>query len=177
MRAALQLGAEFDFATKDEVDTVVGEGVDRILKRIPSRDRGIRKRPIDSKSFAALVGTWVLDLGSPAAGCIWWLLEVVVTGADDRTPVTGAVASLYCGPPALQQANGTIINQPSLGQLIRPAVALPALHAFSGEQFPIHDGENLTAIVYSPTNALTTISAVATVMELNASAVTLNLLR
>jgi hypothetical protein len=121
-------------------------------------------------------GTFVLNFGEPAPGTLWWLIEVVVTGATDREAPVGAVTSLYTGPPARQVAN-TIQDAPMLGQLVRPAVALPAVFSFQEKTMPVKDGEELFAIVYSPTTAVTVLSAVATVMQIDARAVSINFLQ
>jgi hypothetical protein len=173
------LNAEADIASGDEVRDAIGAARDSILSRFPSKDRGNRLRPIASGNLAnaagvGQTGTVVLDLGSPAPGCVWGILEVIVTGATDREAPTGAVSALYAGAPARQQSATTIVDSPPLGTLVRPAIALPSVHAFSGEAWWVKDTENLFVIVYSLTTAITVVSAVATVDELNASAVTLD---
>lgn len=179
------LGAEADIATGDEVRAAVNDGTEAIggmLKRGFNKDVGQRLRPIASQSVAAangtgVTGTFVLDMGSPSPGCVWALSEVIVTGATDREAPAGAVASLWIGNPPYQVSPTTILGTPPLGNLVRPAVALPAVFLLAGEDWPVHDGDNLFAIVYSLTTAVTVVSAVATVKQVNASALSIDMLR
>lgn len=174
MHIAFQLGAEADIASPGEVQASVDAGVGRILERLPSPDRGARMRPATSVNLAVpATGTFVLNLGEPSPGCLWWLWEVVVTAADDRTALVGGVAALYCGIPALQSGLAAIGYTPPLGQLIRPAVAIPGTHQFA-EPWPVKSGEALTAIVYSPTTAISVLTATATVMQIDDRAVSWN---
>jgi hypothetical protein len=99
---------------------------------------------------------------------------VVVTGKDDREAPSGAVAALYAGSVARQATPTTVTDIPLLNNLVRPGLALPAVFTFSGEAWWVKDTEDLSVIVYSATTAITVVSAVATVAELNASAVSLN---
>jgi hypothetical protein len=165
----LTMGGLVDVASGDEVRTAVDSGVERILGRLPDKDRGIRRR-IPASDSANATGTFVLDFGAPGTGWLWWVQEVVVTGADDRTALANSVAALYCGSPPTHRTPTTIDAAPNLGTLIRPGQALPALFPFSGEAFPIHERENLFAVVYLGTAALF-VSGVATVVEIPASAV------
>ena len=173
----IALGAAFDVASSSEVQASVDGGVDKILARMPDADHGLRLRPASSINInPAATGTFVIDLGRPAPGTIWWVLEVIVTAADDHTAPAGTISAVYCGISA-RQVGATLQDTPPLGQLVRPAIAVPSVHAFSGEAWPVKDTENLSVIVYAPTTALATASAVATVMQLNASAVSINRLR
>ena len=174
--ADIILGGAIEVATRDEVREEVDRGVNDLLGRLPNRHLGNRRRLPASYSVvgAASTGTWVLDFGSPQNDYIWWLVEVVITGKDDREAPASAVSSLYAGSPARQLTNNTIVDTPPLGAIVRPAVAVPSVFTFSKEAFPVKDGENLMAIVYSLTTTMTVISGVATVMEVPASAVVLN---
>lgn len=163
------LNTEADIATSAEVKDAVDTGVASILERLPSKDRGNRiRQPASLNISPAATGTYLLDFGSPKNGDLWWMVEVVVTAGDDRTAPAGSVAALYCGAPPIPG------QSPPLGTLVRPAQALPALFAFSGEAFPIHDGESLYTVIYAPTTAASLLSGVATVMAVDASAVSRN---
>ena len=169
------MNAEADIASSDEVRAAVDEGTSSILRRLPSRDRGNRRRiPASANVSPAATGTVVLNFGAPAAGLVWWLCEVIVTAADDRTVPPSAVASLYCGAPTRQLTGTTVIDTPPLGALVRPAVAVPAVFAFQTEQWLVHSLEELFVVYYSTVTAISVASAVATVMELPSSAVQLN---
>ena len=172
------IGAEADIVSGGEMRDAVEAGTSRILDSLPrDKDRGVRLRPTGSTNInPPAIGNAVITFAphTPAPGTLWWLVEVVVTGADDRTAIAGAVAALYCGSPARQLSNAAITDVPLLGSLVRPAQALPAVFAFGGEAFPVKEGEELFVIVYSPTNAITLLSAVATVMQVNSSAVSVN---
>lgn len=171
------LGASADIASSDEVRSAVKDGTDTIMGRLSAsaRWKGNRRRiPASVNNPVAATGTWVLDFGSPQGNYMWWLVDVVVTAADDRTAPVGALATLYSGNPARQATSTTVADMPLLGQLVRPGTALPALFTFHKETWPVHDGENLFSVVYSATTALTVVSAVATVMELDASNVMLS---
>lgn len=282
----LALGAEVDIATGDEVRDAVKGSTDTILNRIGrSAVRGNRRRiPASYSLTAAATGSFVLDFGSPSGNTLWWLVEAVITGVDDRTgtpatvvnqasavfaaaaagsvalPVLGEsitgyiinlqspaaavvmdvtvtnvaggtitnrisvpvggkdvavtfpapipalnagvaptvtvpatvggpaysitvtgqtvtappVAAMYCGAPSRQQTPTSVIDTPSLGTLVRPGVALPAVFQFPKEVWPVHNGENLFAVVYSTLAPLTVVSGVATVIEIDSSLVTLD---
>jgi len=175
MRVQLVAGAEADIATGDEVRKAVKGGTDSILNRLPSNRRGVRLRPIASANLpVAATGTFVLDLGAPQADTVWMVQEVIATAADDRTAPASAVAALYCGAPARQVSPTTIADTPPLGALVRPALALPAVFTFNGELWPVKDGEHLFVIVYSTVTAVAVVAAVATVMQLDSSAVSLD---
>ena len=175
MRFALNFGTEVDLATPSEVEASVDKGVGQILERLPSGERGARLRPTSSVNVTpAATGTFILDMGKPAPGTLWWLWEVVVTAADDHTALAGGLAALYCGLPGLQSGVASINYSPALGQLVRPAIAIPGSHQFSGEPWPVKDGENLTVVVYSPTTVVSVLSATATVMQIDDRAVSWN---
>jgi hypothetical protein len=159
----IALGGVFDAATAGEVQQSVDRGVDRILSRIPSKDRAVRRYPSNSVNPGAN-GTYFIDLYSPPAGKIWWINEVVVTGNDDRTAVAGTTAALYRGEIPIPGAS------PVLGNLIRPAIAVPGVFVFSGEKYPIQDGDHLFVAVYLGA-AQVSLSATAQVAELDSSAV------
>lgn len=167
MKASLLLGSEIDIASGDEVRAAAQDTKDGILSFLASPPARANRRRIPASYgvSAAATGTWVIDFGSPQGGYLWYLVEVVLTGNDDRTAIAGSFGTLYIGTPARQLTNTTIIDTPLLGSLVRPGVALPTAFTFSGEQFPVHDGENLFAIIYSPTTAVANVSGVATVME------------
>lgn len=174
MDVAFSLGATADIASAGEVSA---DG-DRTRSKLDgwfgglNRHKGNRRRLPMSVNGAA-TGTYVLDFGSPNGGNLWWLVEVVITAADDRTAPAGTIAALYAGAPSRQVGAG-VIDTPPLGALIRPAIAVPAVFTFAHEAFPIQDGENLFAVVYAPTTAVSVLSGVATIMELSSSAVSLN---
>lgn len=168
------LNAEADIASSDEVRTAVREGTDSILNRLPTRNRAYRRRIPRSYNLIAATGNFVLDFGGPASGFMWWLVEIIVTAQDHAAAPAGAVAAVYCGAVANQQSPTAISGRPTLGDLVRPAIALPAVFTFQRESFPVHDGEDLSVIIDSATTGLFIMSAVATVMELPDSAVMLN---
>lgn len=163
------LNASADIASGDEVRAAVKSGVTDILAGLPNKDQGDRLRPPASLNVnPAATGTYLLDFGSPNNGDLWWLVEVVVTVGDDRTAPVGTLAALYCGFPPIPG------SAPPLGNLIRPAIAVPATFQFSGEAWPVKENENLFAVIYAPTTAVSTLSGVATVMAVDASAVSRN---
>lgn len=173
--AKIALGGVLDIASGAEVWDAVQRGTDRILSKLPDKDRGIRLRVPQSVSLAApATGTFAMIIGTPAPGCMWWIQEVVVTAADDHTALAGAVAALYCGAPPRQQGTTTVVDTPPLGDLLRPGIAVPGVFPFSGEAVPVHDNEALSVIVYSPTTPVSVLSATATVVQLRDSAVMLN---
>lgn len=96
MITRLQLGAEVDIATKDELD----HGIDSVLdelkgKRVP--------KPIYSTfagSAISGVGSFVVELGRPPIGRVWNVLGITLAGSDDSTTVANAKAALYFGDPA-----------------------------------------------------------------------------
>lgn len=175
MEASLVLGGTLDIATPGEVKGIVDTGIDRLMG---GKVRKNFVRPIASHNVTpAATGTFAMDLGSPNAGLQWNLSEVLVTGATDREAPAGAVAALYMGSPPYMPTPTTVIGTPSLGQLLRPALALPAVFVFGGhEPVVVKDGWHLIVIIYSPTTAMTVMSAVASVSEIRASAVAMNML-
>lgn len=173
----LNIGTEIDIASGPEVaalqDTVTS-GLDRLSARIPQAVRANRRRlPASANLATPATGTFVLDFGRPTGGNLWWVGEVIVTAADDRTAPAGTVAALYAGNPPGQQG-AALFGMPALGSLVRPAIAVPAVFSFQENSVAVHDGENLFVVVYSPTTVMSVLSAVATVQEQNASAVSLN---
>jgi len=170
-------GITADIATPGEVKTAVdasvNDGIGRLLERLPSPDRGARLRPIASVNPGA-AGNFVLNLGQPSPGCIWMLVEVCVTGPDDRTAVATTSAALYAGIPGRQSGAATVSDIPPLGNLIRPGIAVPGTFQFSGEPMFIKDSEALTVMVYTGATVVATLSAVATVMQLEDTAVSWN---
>lgn len=177
------LNAEADIASSAEVAQLASDVTDvkHLLTRDINTDRAIRQRPIGSVAVAnaagvGITGSFVIDLGSPPAGRVWGLLEVVVTGKDEAEAPSGAVASLWAGATPRQATASTITDLPTLASLIRPALALPATFTFSGEAWWVKDQENLFVVVRSTTTAVTNLSAVATVAELKSSAVSIDLL-
>lgn len=174
--AQLVLGGVVDIATGKEVREAVDSGVDRLIRR-RDKDRKIRTRIPKSYTVigaASATGTWVLDFGMPPAGWVWEMVEVVITAGDDRTAPASMVAALYNGNPPGQNQNNTISATPALANLMRPAQAVPATFVFGGEDYTIHYGENLFAVVYSPTTAITVMSGVATVLQVDSSAICLD---
>lgn len=278
------LGAVADIATGSEVRSAVQSGTDTILTRLDrdTRHHGNRIRiPQSYSPNPAATGSWVLDFGSPSGGDLWWIVEVLVTAADDRTTPGGTVtatatgaaaaagsaalpagatitgfdlfyqtpalagnsqvtvtnvaggtltydvsqlvastglqlsirysgtgiaastsaaqptvnvpaeasggawslnvfgttapptAALYCGSPARQILNNTVDGL-ALGALVRPAQTLPATFTFAKESWPVKDGENLFAVVYSPATALSVMSGSATVTAVPAATVSRN---
>jgi hypothetical protein len=85
------LGGVLDIASGKELagvhDSLKGS-LDNILGRLPSKSRGIRRRPTGSAQAGA-AGSYVIDLGSPSPDKIWWVIECLVTGVDDRTAPAG----------------------------------------------------------------------------------------
>ena len=165
-----------DIATGDEVKGYVDSGIDRVLGRIPPPEQGIYLRPPASYNLATpTTGTFILDFGDPAPNTVWKIQEVVVTAADDRTAPAGALAALYCGPAGRQSGLAAVQDLPSLGQLVRPAIAVPGVFQFgSPNGWTVHFGQSLTVVYYSPTTPVSVISAVATVVQYTASAVSYN---
>jgi hypothetical protein len=172
MNVTFALGAEADLVSGDELRSGLRDTENSILSKMPPRWKGNRMRIPQSANagVAAATGTWVLDFGSPSGGDLWWVIEVVVTGPDDRTAVAGAFATLYAGAPPGQNGNA-LAGFPAIGGLIRPGIAVPGFFPFSRDAFAVKDGENLFAVVYSPTTPILSVSAVATVVAINASAV------
>lgn len=176
------LNAEADIASGAEVQAVRDDvaGVKSMLTRDLNTDRATRQRPMNSVAVAVAAGTgitgsFIIDLGSPPPGRVWGLLEVIVTGKDEAEAPTGAVASLWAGVPG-RQVGATVADLPTLGSLIRPALAVPSVFTFSGEAWWVKDQENLFVLVRSASTAVTNLSAVATVAELKSSAVSIDLL-
>lgn len=171
------LNAEADLASGDEVAQVradVAECKDSILRRFPSVHRATRKRIPTSVQIQAppKVGTWVLDFGSPPSGKVWMLVEVIVMADDDNLAPAGAKASLWIGNPGANN-NNAVTGLPAWGAVARPATAVPATFVFGGEKYPVHDGENLFAVLYSVATAINIPHGVATVTEFDDDAVLL----
>lgn len=177
MEAAFALGARFNFATPDEVERIVNTGNEGLFQRIHMNRRTNFRRLIGSHNAGGATGTFAIDLGSPNAGLQWNLSEIIVTGATDREAPAGAVAAVYVGTQARMLTATTTTDLPALGQLCRPAVALPAVFQFGArEPWPVKDGEYLTIVIYSLTTAMSSMSATATVSEVNSSAVAMNVM-
>ena len=182
------LNSVVDIATSEEVHAAAAKTqskVDELLGRIPSSDRGVRKRvPSASPRIplgAAATGTFPLDFGSPPSDTVWWIQEVVVhagsgVAADAFTAVAGAFAALYIGRPPAQLTSATIEvgTWSGLTDLQRVGIAVPGVFPFSGESVCVHDMESLYVVLFSPTTAVSVFGAVATVVEMPASAVLLN---
>lgn len=177
MEAAFALGARFNFATPDEVERIVNTGNEGLFQRIHMNRRTNYRRLIGSHNTASSTGTFAISLGKPAGGMQWNLCEIIVTGATDREAPAGAVAAVYCGGEPYMPTPTTVFQTPPLGQLVRPALALPAVFQFGArEPWPIKEGETLSIIIYSATTAMTSMSAVATVSEVNSASFAMNVL-
>jgi len=137
MKATMVLGGELDIATTDEVRDIVGSATDSILSKIPRGKRLPDRRRIPASAIAVAGTTTVLDFGGPQASHVWAVIDVVVTGADDRTAVAATTAAIYIGDPVTAM----------LGMLLRPAQAVPSFFSFAKE-YPLHFGENLFMNVY-----------------------------
>lgn len=177
MKASLLVGGEIDVATPGEVRTEVERGNSSLLTALGGPARGINPRRIPASNLlpiTAATGQWVLKFGSPNPSFMWWVSEVVAITATDREVIAGCQAAVYIGQSAEQLTGTSITASPPPGSLVRPAIATPATFIFNEKSMPVRDNEELSVIIYSPTNAVSAVSGVATVIEVPASAVLLN---
>lgn len=138
MRTNIAIGGEIEVATADEVRGIVQESTDSITGMLRSRGVKPLRRTIPTSARAVLNVPTVLDFGSPPSGSTWCLVDVVVTGADDRTLVANTTGALYVGDPA----------NIMLGNLLRPAQAIPGFWSFSKEVIFAHYNDSVFVVVY-----------------------------
>lgn len=147
MKAVFNLGSEFDMVTGDELKATAKDLQDSIIKRLPkSRTLPIRQTAVGAAVTPA-AGPTVITLvpQGPAAGRIWCLTHVVITGNDDRTTVAGATFAVYRGEPPAGFGQA-----PNLSGLLSPATGstIPLERSYSENAVWIRGGETVFAMVY-----------------------------
>jgi|SRR5215210_3959607 len=126
----LNLGAEVDIASGDELASGLAGLEDKLGKRPP--------RPIYLSFTASRLGPGVIVLGSPPVSRIWNILTYTLIGNDDATVIANAKAAMYVDS---QEGNLT------LGNCRVPNLAVPSFDTFSNGTLWAHsDGSVLVNI-------------------------------
>ena len=162
--ADIQLGllGTFDLATGDEVNKLK-DSVDALGDKFPGRTRAVRKRIPQSVTLTQTAT--FLSFGTPPAGSVWLLVEVVVP-----SPLTGK-CQLYLGTPPLADT-----QIPLLGGVVRPEVVVPNVFIFQRD-FTALENEQVYVWFYgAPGATANTFAATLTVIELPSDALERNVI-
>ena len=128
--ARIQLGAEVDIASRDELDS----GLDGLYDRLTSRKA---PRPFYSERVASGLmpssGGLVLDLGRPPVSRVWNVTAITTYGSDDASTVANAKAALYFGD----------ISNLGLSQLVIPALTVPTFLSITKGVLWVHSSASL----------------------------------
>lgn len=87
MLTHLQIGAEIDIASGDELTNGLKDLEDKLGRRVA--------RPTYLSFTQRRLGAGVLVLGSPPAGRMWNIVTWTLAGNDDATVIANALAALY----------------------------------------------------------------------------------
>lgn len=134
----MQLGANLDVVTPDELDDAVTGLQGHIDRKFQSLSKGhFTWRTISAAAVVTFTngGTYqlVMNPASPAIGKVWSLRRVTITGGDDHTSIASLVAAVYAGDS----------YNFALTQCIVPGQILPYFQTFGTSAVPIKDSERL----------------------------------
>jgi hypothetical protein len=106
----------------------------------------------------------LIVMGRPPHGCLWNILTVTVTGADDHTAIASAYASLYVDSDS---------SNLGLGQCVMPGMAIPSFQAISKGTLWAHSSGNIVInLDGTGMTAGTNVQCLLTVAEWHVSEVT-----
>lgn len=144
----LQLGAEVDIASGDELTSGLAGIEDKLGRKPP--------RPTWLSFTGSRLGAGVIVVGSPPVGRIWNVLTLTLVGNDDATVVANAAAALY-----VDSTEGNL----SLANCRVPALVVPAFQAFSKGTLWAHSDGSLIVNVSGAVAATDQVVATVSVAE------------
>jgi hypothetical protein len=162
--ATIQLGAELDIASGDELSQGLSDVKDSLLKR---RDpRPIYLTRVGSEAGAGHILYVVIQ--GPPVGRIWCITSITVVGNNDVDvlPPTSPASyvALYAGFPPSRQGTGDF-GSPGLSQLKAVRLPIPSTTSFSDRVLWCHSNQTLFVRTSDVVNAPDSVTVIVEVQE------------
>jgi hypothetical protein len=143
MKMALEIGAELDIPTQDEIR--------HIMRNELGRARNVSVvRKLRGSGVMPSTGVLVVDLGYPESGTLWDLRSIWVSGNDPSTAVANTKALVGIG--TLPVTGMTIAGGLLDPSLFYATLAPPAAATWSKDEATIHAMEHLFVVFVGAAN-------------------------